>query len=86
MPIIKVDSGKTAGAAVIKAWRALGAKQCGFCQSEQIMSAMALLTKNATPTDAEIDQELGGNVCHCVTHEEVRAAIRQAADDLVSTA
>jgi len=83
---IKANNGKTAGAVVIKAWRVLDAMQCGFCQSEQIMSAMTLLTKNPTPTDAEIDQGMGGNVCHCVTQEDIRTAVRHAADDLNSTA
>lgn len=85
MTIIKTKSGKTTGAAVIKAWRMLGTMQCGFCQSEQIMSAMKLLTENSAPTDAEIDHGMGGNVCHCVTQEDVRAAVRQASDDLKNT-
>ncbi len=75
---------KKPGVAVINAWRDLDSLQCGFCQSEQIMSATALLTKNASPTDVEIDQGMGGNVCHCVTHIDIRKAVKQAAADLNS--
>jgi len=67
------------GVAVINAWRDLDALQCGFCQSEQIMSATALLTKHASPTDAEIDEGMGGNVCHCITQADICNAVKQAA-------
>lgn len=73
---------KTAGAAVIKAWRDLDVVQCGYCQSGQIMSATALLKENPTPTDEDIDNAMNGNVCRCATYQRIRAAIHQAAEDL----
>lgn len=73
---------KKPGVAVINAWRELGKRQCGFCQSEQIMSATALLTKCASPSDIEIDQQMGGNVCHCITQADIRDAVKNAAADL----
>jgi isoquinoline 1-oxidoreductase alpha subunit len=62
-----------------KAWVELGVPQCGYCQSGQIMSAAALLSKKARPTDAEIDQSLAGNICRCGTYVRIRAAVRKAA-------
>lgn len=70
------------GAAVVKAWRDLDVVQCGYCQSGQIMSAIALLTDNPSPTDTEIDNAMGGNICRCATYVRIRAAIHQAADAL----
>lgn len=62
-----------------KAWVELGVPQCGYCQSGQIMSAAALLKKKPTPTDAEIDQSLAGNLCRCGTYLRIRAAVKKAA-------
>ncbi len=62
-----------------KAWVAMCVPQCGFCQAGQIMTAAALLAKKPTPTDAEIDQTMGGNLCRCGTYLRIRAAIREAA-------
>jgi isoquinoline 1-oxidoreductase alpha subunit len=53
--------------------------QCGYCQPGQIMSAVALLTKNASPTDAEIDGAMSGNICRCGTYQRIRKAIHRAA-------
>ncbi len=68
-----------AGAAVQAAWRKLDVVQCGYCQSGQIMSAAALLAKNAWPSDADIDGAMTGNVCRCATYMRIRAAIKEAA-------
>ncbi len=62
-----------------KAWVDLCVPQCGYCQSGQIMSAAALLSKKAKPSDAEIDQSLAGNLCRCGTYVRIRAAVRRAA-------
>jgi isoquinoline 1-oxidoreductase subunit alpha len=62
-----------------RAWVELGVPQCGFCQAGQIMTAAALLKKRPTPTDAEIDQSLAGNLCRCGTYTRIRAAVRKAA-------
>jgi isoquinoline 1-oxidoreductase alpha subunit len=72
-----------AGQAIQAAWAALDVVQCGFCQSGQIMSAAALLTANPAPTDADIDAAMGGNICRCATYARIRAAIKQAAAELV---
>lgn len=62
-----------------KAWVDLDVSQCGFCQAGQIMTAAALLAKKPKPTDAEIDQSLGGNLCRCGTYTRIRAAVKKAA-------
>ena len=62
-----------------KAWVELGVPQCGYCQSGQIMTAAVLLAKKPRPTDEEIDQSMGGNLCRCGTYVRIRAAIKKAA-------
>jgi isoquinoline 1-oxidoreductase subunit alpha len=54
--------------------------QCGYCQSGQIMSAVALLTQKPKPTDQDIDDAMGGNLCRCGTYPKIRSAIHAAAD------
>jgi len=66
--------------AVQDAWIALEVAQCGYCQSGQIMSTVALLTKKKAPTDQEIESALNGNVCRCATYDRIRAAVRAAAE------
>jgi isoquinoline 1-oxidoreductase alpha subunit len=61
------------------AWRELGVPQCGYCQSGQIMQAASLLKTNASPSDAEIDAAMSGNICRCGTYTRVKAAIKRAA-------
>ena len=70
------------GKAVQEAWRKLDVVQCGFCQSGQIMSAVALLEKKKNPSDADIDAAMGGNVCRCATYVRIRAAIHDAAKSI----
>jgi isoquinoline 1-oxidoreductase subunit alpha len=67
------------GEKVQAAWRALDVPQCGYCQSGQIMSAVALLAQKPKPTDAEIDGAMAGNICRCGTYPRIRAAIHAAA-------
>jgi isoquinoline 1-oxidoreductase alpha subunit len=67
------------GKKVQEAWAAIDVPQCGYCQSGQIMSAVALLESKPKPTDADIDQAMSGNICRCGTYPRVRAAIHQAA-------
>jgi isoquinoline 1-oxidoreductase alpha subunit len=64
---------------VQKAWLALDVPQCGYCQSGQIMAAAALLKKNPSPSDADIDAAMT-NICRCGTYQRIRAAVHQAAD------
>ena len=65
--------------AVRAAWVSLDVVQCGYCQSGQIMSAVALLTENKKPADSDIDAAMDGNVCRCATYHRIRAAIHDAA-------
>ena len=62
-----------------RAWVELDAPQCGYCQSGMIMSALALLAKNASPTDSDIDREVT-NACRCSSYHRVRKAIHRAAE------
>ena len=81
MKIVTIEglSGKAAEA-VRAAWRELDVPQCGYCQSGQIMSATALLTGNAAPSDSNIDDAMDGNVCRCATYIRIRAGIHRAAE------
>jgi isoquinoline 1-oxidoreductase alpha subunit len=67
------------GSKVQAAWLAVDVVQCGYCQAGQIMSASALLARNAKPSDADIDTAMSGNICRCGTYTRIRAAIKQAA-------
>ncbi len=64
---------------VQKAWRQLNVPQCGYCQAGQIMQAASLLTKNQAPSDAEIVDEMAGNICRCGCYQRIHAAVRLAA-------
>jgi len=65
--------------AVQSAWVARDVPQCGYCQSGQVMSAIALLKEIRKPTDYDIDLALNGNLCRCATYVRIRAAIHDAA-------
>lgn len=66
--------------AVQKAWIEMQVPQCGYCQSGQIMSAVALLKNKPHPTDADIDAAMQGNLCRCGTYQRIRSAIHRAAE------
>ncbi len=66
--------------AVQKAWLELDVPQCGYCQSGQLMSAAALLAQNPSPTDADIDTAMAGNICRCGTYTRIRKAVHRAAE------
>ena len=66
------------GRALQRAWRELEVAQCGYCQSGQLMSAAVLLATNATPSDADIDAVMAGNLCRCGTYGRIRAGIKLA--------
>jgi len=68
--------------AVRASWQRLDVVQCGYCQSGQIMSAVALLEQNGKPTDQDIDEAMTGNICRCNTYVRIRAAIHDAASGL----
>jgi isoquinoline 1-oxidoreductase subunit alpha len=67
--------------ALQRAWIELDVPQCGYCQSGQLMSAAALLARNPSPTDADIDAAMDGNICRCGTYQRIRAAIHRAAGE-----
>jgi isoquinoline 1-oxidoreductase subunit alpha len=66
---------------VQRAWMRLRVPQCGYCQSGQIMSAVALLSSNRNPSDEQIDDAMSGNICRCGTYQRIRAAIKAAAEE-----
>ena len=68
--------------AVQSTWETLDVVQCGYCQSGQIMSAIALLADNRSPSDEDINDAMSGNVCRCATYVRIRAAIHEAAKTL----
>jgi len=72
------------GRQVQRAWVLKQVPQCGYCQSGQIMAAAALLRTNPNPSDSDIDQAMAGNVCRCGTYDRIRAAIKQAAQEIKS--
>ena len=74
-------SGKV-GETVQAVWADLDVPQCGYCQSGQIMSAVALLTDTPKPNDEDIDAAMSGNLCRCATYHRIRAAIHEAAHRL----
>ena len=65
---------------VQRAWIEVDVPQCGYCQSGQIMSAVALLAKTPKPDDSEIDDAMKGNICRCGTYQKIREAVHRAAD------
>ena len=77
---IESMSSTAIGKKVQAAWIQHDVPQCGYCQSGQIMSAVALLRDKPKPTDADIDAAMSGNICRCGTYPRIRAAIKTAAE------
>ena len=73
-------SGEAATHPVQQAWIELDVVQCGYCQSGQVMAAAALIEQNPSPTDADIDAAMNGNICRCGTYPRIRAAVKRAAE------
>jgi isoquinoline 1-oxidoreductase subunit alpha len=71
--------------ALQKAWIETDVPQCGYCQAGQLMTAAALLAKNANPTDAEIENALDGNLCRCGTYIRIKKAVRLAVNMMNGT-
>jgi isoquinoline 1-oxidoreductase alpha subunit len=67
------------GRKIQRAWLDLEVVQCGYCQSGQIMAAVALLTDTPDPSDSDIDAAMSGNICRCGTYDRIREAIKRAA-------
>ena len=80
--VTTIEGLASAGAdhAVQQAWTELNVPQCGYCQAGQLMSAAALVDRNAHPTDADIDAAMQGNLCRCGTYVRIRAAVKRAAE------
>ena len=76
---IEAVGATVAGRKIQKAWLDNEVPQCGYCQSGQIMSAVALLASNPKPSEPEIDDAMSGNICRCGTYIRIRDAIKQAA-------
>lgn len=83
-PVVTIEAmaQDTIGRAVQDAWVEKDVVQCGYCQSGQIMSAVALLRQTPKPTDTNIDESMGGNVCRCATYVRIREAVKLAAQKL----
>jgi len=83
-PVVTIEAmvKDSVGRAVQDAWVERDVVQCGYCQSGQIMAAVALLKSNTRPTDTDIEQSLGGNICRCGTYVRIREAIKAAAQQL----
>jgi isoquinoline 1-oxidoreductase alpha subunit len=79
--IARTSQGRAARA-VQAAWVDKDVVQCGYCQSGQVMSAVALLQRNPAPADADIDKAMSGNICRCGTYQRIREAIKSAAASL----
>ncbi len=81
--VVTIEGASTKVArAVQTAWVQHEVAQCGYCQSGQIMSAVALLTAKPKPSDSDIDDAMRGNICRCATYVRIRAAIHAAAKTL----
>lgn len=83
-PIVTIEAMNQdpVGRAVQSAWVMQDVVQCGYCQSGQIMSAVALLKHTPKPTDTNIEESMGGNICRCATYVRIREAIKLAAANL----
>lgn len=79
---IEAQANNKVGKAVQEAWVKHDVAQCGYCQSGQVMSAAALLSRNKSPSDAQIDAAMSGNICRCGTYQRIRVAIKDAAKTL----
>ena len=80
-PIVTIEAmaNDRVGRAVQNAWVEKDVVQCGYCQSGQIMSAVALLKVTPNPTETDVDESMGGNLCRCATYVRIREAIASAA-------
>ena len=79
-PVTTIEGADGAVATAVKeSWEGLQVPQCGYCQTGQIMSAIALLERQAKPDDDDIDGALAGNVCRCATYPRIRRAVHDAA-------
>jgi len=85
-PIVTIEGvgNDAVGRAVQNAWVEKDVVQCGYCQSGQIMSAVALLKATPKPTETNIEESMGGNLCRCATYVRIREAIMSASQQVKS--
>ncbi len=78
--ILTIEGVEKVNKVLQEVWEDINVPQCGYCQSGQIMSAVALLDKNTNPTDTDIDTAMSGNICRCGTYQRIRSAIHKTAE------
>ena len=78
--ILTIEGVENENKVLQEVWEELNVPQCGYCQSGQIISAVALLNGNSNPTDDDIDTAMSGNICRCGTYDRIRKAIHKTAD------
>ncbi len=78
--ILTIEGVENENKVLQEVWEDLNVPQCGYCQSGQIISAVALLNKNINPTDDDIDEAMSGNICRCGTYQRIRSAIHKTAE------
>jgi len=78
--ILTIEGVENENKVLQEVWEDLNVPQCGYCQSGQIISAVALLKKNVNPSDEDIDTAMSGNICRCGTYQRIRSAIHKTAD------
>ena len=78
--ILTIEGVENENKVLQEVWEDLNVPQCGYCQSGQIMSAVALLKNNANPSDDDIDTAMSGNICRCGTYQRIKNAIHKTAD------
>jgi isoquinoline 1-oxidoreductase alpha subunit len=77
-----LENSDKVASAVMGCWAEHSVPQCGYCQSGQVMSAVALLREKPKPTDSDIDHAMAGNICRCGTYQRIKAAIHSAAEKI----
>ena len=78
--ILTIEGVENENEVLQEVWEELNVPQCGYCQSGQIISAVALLKENSSPTNDDIDAAMSGNICRCGTYDRIRKAIHKTAD------
>jgi isoquinoline 1-oxidoreductase alpha subunit len=85
-PVVTIEGLSANGTHPLQvAWKELDVPECGYCQAGQIMSAAALLQATPSPTDAQIDAGMNGNICRCGTYLRIREGIKRAAAQAASS-
>ena len=78
--IVTIEGVENENKVLQEVWEDINVAQCGYCQSGQLISAVALLKENKNPTDQDIDSAMNGNICRCGTYQRIRKAIHKTAE------